>query len=192
VQATARVRWRGRVVVVTNYRHKDATPHMPAACSCSFYTPGRLGDVWETMAVLWGGVRLVLLGLPNSFNKPIRCDGLIGAYTHSTISCVCFFSHSAGPSALKFSAGDAQPASDGELCRRGMKRDSAGEVDLTMPLCLVARRWMGVGGLSGLDHDRAHPHAKNLRRGSMPSLSFGVSKLGFSSTRTAGCRVLTS
>ena len=38
--------------------------------------------------------------------------------------------------ALKFSAGDAQPASDGELCRRGRKR----EVYLTMPL------WWGVGG----------------------------------------------
>jgi hypothetical protein len=55
VQATARARWRGRVAVVTNYRHKDATPHMPAACSCSFYTSGRLGDAWETMAVLRGG-----------------------------------------------------------------------------------------------------------------------------------------
>jgi hypothetical protein len=47
-----------------------------------------------------------------------------------------FFPHSAGSSALKFSAGNAQPASDGELCRRGMKR----EVNLTMPL------WCPVGG----------------------------------------------
>jgi hypothetical protein len=69
-------------VTVTNYKHKDATPHMPTACSCRFYTSGRLGDVWETMAVLWGDFRLVLLGLPNSPNKPIRCGGLIGAYTH--------------------------------------------------------------------------------------------------------------
>jgi hypothetical protein len=43
-----------------------------------------------------------------------------------------------------------------------------------------------------LDPDRAHPHAKNLRRGSVISLSFRASKLGFSSTRTAGCRILTS
>jgi hypothetical protein len=57
-------------VTVTNYRHKDATPHMPAACSCSFHTSGRLGGVWETMSVLWGGVGLVLLGLPNSSNRP--------------------------------------------------------------------------------------------------------------------------
>ena len=71
-------------MTVTNYRHKDATPHMPAACSCSFYTSGRLGDVWETMAVLWGGFRLVLLGLPNSPNKPMRCGGRIGAYTQWT------------------------------------------------------------------------------------------------------------
>jgi hypothetical protein len=72
-------------VTVTNYRHKDATPHMPAACSCRFYTSGRLGDVWETMAVLWGGFRLVLLGLPNSPNKPIRCGGLIGAHTQKAL-----------------------------------------------------------------------------------------------------------
>jgi hypothetical protein len=42
VQATARVWRRGRVVAVTSYRHKDATPHVPAAGSCSFYTPGRI------------------------------------------------------------------------------------------------------------------------------------------------------
>jgi hypothetical protein len=84
VQATARVRRRGRVVAVTNYRHKDATPHVPAACSCSFYTSGRLGGVCEAMAVLRGGFsfRLVLLGLPSSPNKPIPLAGLIGAYTH--------------------------------------------------------------------------------------------------------------
>ena len=52
-------------------------------------------------------------------------------------SLVCVFSpHSAGSSALTFSASDAQPASDGELCRHRMKR----EVDLTMPL------WCPVGG----------------------------------------------
>jgi hypothetical protein len=60
-----------------------------------------------------------------------------GCLCCSAISCV-FFSppHSAGSSALKFSTGDAQPASDGELCRRGRKR----EVYLTMSL------WWGVGG----------------------------------------------
>jgi hypothetical protein len=51
-------------------------------------------------------------------------------------SLVFFSPQSAGSSALKFSASSAQPASDGELCRRRMER----EVDLTMPL------WWAVGG----------------------------------------------
>jgi hypothetical protein len=71
-------------VIMTNYRHKGATPHMPAACSSSFYTSGRLGDVWETMAVLWGGVGLVLLGYSIVPISPYVVVGLfIGAYTHS-------------------------------------------------------------------------------------------------------------
>jgi hypothetical protein len=41
-----------------------------------------------------------------------------------------FFSAISRFERTKFSAGDAQPASDDELCRRGMKR----EVDLRMPL----------------------------------------------------------
>jgi hypothetical protein len=36
---------------------------------------------WLVLARLWAAYRLVLLGLPNSPNKPMPLAGLIGAYT---------------------------------------------------------------------------------------------------------------
>jgi hypothetical protein len=39
------------------------------------------GGGWLVLPGLLGGHRLVLLGLPSSLNKPMRCGGLIGAHT---------------------------------------------------------------------------------------------------------------
>jgi hypothetical protein len=48
---------------------------------------------------------------------------------------------------------------------------------------LVSRRWMSWVLVGSLVPDRADPRKKKLRRGSMSSSSFGVSKLGFEGIR---------